>query len=79
MNLSMIYPCFIGSRMLGSTVFPWYFSEVKSFGNEDCLTTALGVAGLALFIVAYDYQVRKEEKLHYLVFFYLIYFSSFLF
>ncbi|URD72763.1 hypothetical protein MUK42_08137 [Musa troglodytarum] len=55
-NLSMIYPCFIGSRMLGSTVFPWYFSEVKSFGNEDCLTTALGVAGLALFIVAYDYQ-----------------------
>ncbi|CAD5190277.1 unnamed protein product [Musa acuminata subsp. malaccensis] len=55
-NLSMIYPCFIGSRMLGSTVFPWYFSEVKSFGNEDCLTTALGVAGLALLIVAYDYQ-----------------------
>ncbi|KAG6529687.1 hypothetical protein ZIOFF_011900 [Zingiber officinale] len=55
-NLSLIYPVLIGSRMLGSTAFPWLFSEAKLLGNEDCLMTAMGVASIALFIVAYDYQ-----------------------
>lgn len=62
-NLSLIYPVLIGSRMLGSTAFPWLFREAKLLGNEDCLMTAMGVAGIALFIVAYDYQVRYSQYL----------------
>ncbi|XP_039121011.1 uncharacterized protein LOC120257643 [Dioscorea cayenensis subsp. rotundata] len=54
-HLSLIYPCFLGSRMLGSTVFPWFFSG-SVLHNEDYLTTAFAVAGLAFSIVAYDYQ-----------------------
>ncbi|KAG0501279.1 hypothetical protein HPP92_001351 [Vanilla planifolia] len=57
-QLSHIYPCFLGSRMLGSTAFPWLTSAASPLHNEDhnLLTAALAVAGLVLSIVAYDYQ-----------------------
>ncbi|XP_073011503.1 uncharacterized protein [Typha latifolia] len=55
-QLSQIYPCFIGSRMLGSTGFPWSYGMTSPVHNEDTLTIAYIVAGMALSIVAYDYQ-----------------------
>lgn len=56
-QLSLIYPCFLASRMLGSAGFPWFYGATAPFQNEDSLTIAYIGAGLALSIVAYDYQV----------------------
>lgn len=55
-HLGLIYPCLMGARMLGSTVFPWLLSGPSSLRIEDCLVYAFTVLGLALSIVAYDYQ-----------------------
>ncbi|AQK51064.1 uncharacterized protein LOC100279893 [Zea mays] len=55
-QLSVIYPCFLASRMLGSAGFPWFYGAIAPFRNEDSLTIAYVGAGLALSIVAYDYQ-----------------------
>ncbi|XP_062192932.1 uncharacterized protein LOC133896359 [Phragmites australis] len=55
-QLSLIYPCFLASRMLGSAGFPWFYGATSPFRNEDSLTIAYIGAGLALSIVAYDYQ-----------------------
>ncbi|KAL6857147.1 hypothetical protein ACP4OV_018529 [Aristida adscensionis] len=55
-QLSLIYPCFLASRMLGSAGFPWFYGATSPFRNEDSLTIAYVAAGLALSIVAYDYQ-----------------------
>ncbi|KAK3122563.1 hypothetical protein QOZ80_8AG0615310 [Eleusine coracana subsp. coracana] len=55
-QLSLIYPCFLASRMLGSAGFPWFYGATSPFQNEDSLTIAYITAGLALSIVAYDYQ-----------------------
>ncbi|KDP32046.1 hypothetical protein JCGZ_12507 [Jatropha curcas] len=54
--LGLIYPCLLGARMLGSTVFPWLLSGPLSLRTEDCLVYAFIVLGIALSIVAYDYQ-----------------------
>jgi hypothetical protein len=43
--------------MLGSAAFPWFYGAMAPLQNEDSLTTAYIAAGLALSIVAYDYQV----------------------
>lgn len=55
-NLSLIYPCFLGSRMLGSTIFPWLFGRTSTLYTDDCLIYAFVVACVSLLIVAYDYQ-----------------------
>ncbi|CAL5000765.1 unnamed protein product [Urochloa decumbens] len=55
-QLSVIYPCFLASRMLGSASFPWFYGPTAPFRNEDSLTIAYVGAGLALYVVAYDYQ-----------------------
>lgn len=55
-QLSVIYPCFLASRMLGSAGFPWFYGATAPLRNEDSLTIAYIGAGLALSIVAYDYQ-----------------------
>ncbi|CAK7337788.1 unnamed protein product [Dovyalis caffra] len=55
-HLGLIYPCLLGARMLGSTVFPWLLSGPLSLRTEDCLVYAFTVLGLVLSIVAYDYQ-----------------------
>ncbi|KAF5961067.1 hypothetical protein HYC85_002276 [Camellia sinensis] len=55
-RLGLIYPCFLGARMLGSTVFPWFFSGPLSLRTEDCLVYVFIVMGFVLSIVAYDYQ-----------------------
>ncbi|XP_020573931.1 molybdate-anion transporter isoform X2 [Phalaenopsis equestris] len=57
-QLSHIYPCFLGSRMLGSTTFPWFSGAASPLHNEDQthLIAAFAVAGLVLSIIAYDYQ-----------------------
>ncbi|CAN6541933.1 unnamed protein product [Malus baccata var. baccata] len=55
-HLGLIYPCFLGSRMLGSTVFPWLNSGLSSLRTEDCLVYAFIMLGLVLSITAYDYQ-----------------------
>lgn len=52
--LGLIYPCLLGARMLGSTVFPWLISA--SLRTEDCLVYAFIMQGLLLSIIAYDYQ-----------------------
>ncbi|CAL5369161.1 unnamed protein product [Camellia sinensis] len=55
-HLGLIYPCFLGARMLGSIVFPWFFSGPLSLRTEDCLVYVFIVTGFVLSIVAYDYQ-----------------------
>lgn len=58
MHLGLMYPCFLGSRMLGSTVFPWLTSGPSPIRTEDCLVYAYIILGLVLSVVAYDYQVE---------------------
>ncbi|KAF0900822.1 hypothetical protein E2562_035319 [Oryza meyeriana var. granulata] len=55
-QLSLIYPCFLASRMFGSATFPWFYGATAPFRNEDSLTIAYITAGISLSIVAYDYQ-----------------------
>ncbi|KAL5099183.1 hypothetical protein RYX36_003510 [Vicia faba] len=55
-QLGLIYPCFLGSRMLGSTLFPCLTSGPSSFRIEDCLIYAYITLAALLSIVAYDYQ-----------------------
>ncbi|XP_054809374.1 uncharacterized protein LOC129311246 isoform X2 [Prosopis cineraria] len=55
-HLGLIYPCFLGSRMLGSTIFPWLTSGPLPIRTEDCLVYAYIILGLVLSIIAYDYQ-----------------------
>ncbi|ONK74051.1 uncharacterized protein A4U43_C03F2280 [Asparagus officinalis] len=55
-SLSLIYPCFLGSKMFGSTIFPWFFGRASSLYIEDCLIYTFIVAALSLLVVAYDYQ-----------------------
>ncbi|KAE8686040.1 prolyl 4-hydroxylase subunit alpha-1 [Hibiscus syriacus] len=52
--LGLIYPCMLGARMLGSTVFPWLIDA--SFQTEDWLTYAFVTQAFLLSIIAYDYQ-----------------------
>ncbi|KAJ6907635.1 hypothetical protein NC651_018151 [Populus alba x Populus x berolinensis] len=63
-HLGLIYPCLMGARMLGSTLFPWLLSGPSSLRIEDCLVYAFTVLGLALSIVAYDYQVCMSLSLN---------------
>uniref|UniRef100_A0A453S2E5 Uncharacterized protein n=1 Tax=Aegilops tauschii subsp. strangulata TaxID=200361 RepID=A0A453S2E5_AEGTS len=62
--LSLIYPCFLVSRMLGSAAVPWFYGAMAPFQNEDSLTTAYIAAGLALSVVAYDYQVHLNAHVY---------------
>lgn len=43
--------------MFGSASFPWFYGTTAPFQNEDSLTIAYVTVGIALSIVAYDYQV----------------------
>jgi hypothetical protein len=56
--LGLIYPCLLGARMLGSTVFPWLISGPSSLRTEDCLVYSFIIMGFVLSIIAYDYQVK---------------------
>ncbi|KAJ4783892.1 Major facilitator superfamily protein [Rhynchospora pubera] len=55
-QLSRLYPLFIGSRVLGSTVFPWFYDTSSPYYSQNSLTSAFAIAGLALSMIAYDYQ-----------------------
>lgn len=55
-HLGMIYPCLVGAKMLGSTMFPWFINGPLPLRTEDCLVYAFVIAGIVLSIVAYDYQ-----------------------
>ncbi|POO00754.1 Molybdate-anion transporter [Trema orientale] len=55
-HLGLIYPCLVGSRMLGSTVFPWLTGGLSSIRTEDYLVYAFIIVGMLLSITAYDYQ-----------------------
>jgi hypothetical protein len=57
-HLGLIYPCLLGTRMLGSTVFPWLISGPLSLRTEDCLVYSFIIMGFVLSIIAYDYQVK---------------------
>jgi hypothetical protein len=57
-HLGLIYPCLLGTRMLGSTVFPWLISGPLSLRTEDCLVYSFIMMGFVLSIIAYDYQVK---------------------
>lgn len=63
MNLSIIYPCLIGSRMVGSTIFPWFSGRASSLYIEDCLIYSFVVSAVSLLTVAYDYQVIPQYKM----------------
>ncbi|GAA0141380.1 transporter [Lithospermum erythrorhizon] len=54
--LGLIYPCFLGARMLGSTAYPWVFSGPISFRADECLGYIFLIMGVLLSIIAYDYQ-----------------------
>lgn len=58
-HLGMIYPCLLGAKMLGSTMFPWFINGPIPLRTEDCLVYVFVIAGIVLSIVAYDYQVRN--------------------
>ncbi|KAF6165247.1 hypothetical protein GIB67_030429 [Kingdonia uniflora] len=55
-HLGLIYPCFFGAKMLGSTAVPWLISGSSPVRTEDSLIVAFLMAGFVLSIVAYDYQ-----------------------
>ncbi|ERN13373.1 hypothetical protein AMTRI_Chr09g41740 [Amborella trichopoda] len=55
-NMGMIYPCLLGARMLGSTAFPWMVTGPFSIRTEDYVIMAFAVAGVMLFVPAFDYQ-----------------------
>ncbi|CAN1269163.1 Poly(A)-specific ribonuclease PARN-like [Linum perenne] len=55
-HLGLVYPCLLGARMLGSTIFPWLLTGPSSLRTEDCLLYAFVVLGISLSVVAYDYQ-----------------------
>ena len=57
MHLGLVYPCLLGSRILGSSLFPWLMGRTSSFRTEDCLLYGFVVSGLVMSIVAFDYQV----------------------
>ena len=50
--------------MLGSAAVPWFYGAMAPFQNEDSLTTAYIAAGLALSVVAYDYQVHHNDRVY---------------
>ncbi|TYG46122.1 hypothetical protein ES288_D11G231100v1 [Gossypium darwinii] len=52
--LGLTYPCLLGARMLGSTLFPWFINA--PLRTEDCLVYAFIIQGLLLSIIAFDYQ-----------------------
>ncbi|XP_078439862.1 uncharacterized protein LOC144710073 [Wolffia australiana] len=54
-NLSLIYPCFLGSRMLGSTAVSWLSGPRSFIPLEDYLSLSFVAAGLSLTMAAYDY------------------------
>ncbi|KAL8528779.1 hypothetical protein ACS0TY_006297 [Phlomoides rotata] len=54
--LGLIYPCLLGSKMLGSTGFPWFFHGPFVLRIEEYLLYVFIIMGLALSVVAYDYQ-----------------------
>lgn len=62
MHLGLVYPCLLGARMLGSTVFPWLISGPSPLRTEDCLVYSFIVLGLVLSIIAYDYQVHISDS-----------------
>ncbi|XP_031116360.1 molybdate-anion transporter [Ipomoea triloba] len=53
--LGLLYPCFLGARMLGSTAFPW-FNGPLSLRTEEYLVYIFILMGSVLSIVAFDYQ-----------------------
>ncbi|KAL0450200.1 UNVERIFIED_CONTAM: hypothetical protein Slati_1576400 [Sesamum latifolium] len=55
-SLGLIYPCFLGSKMLGSTGFPWLFHGPLAIRIEEYLMYAFIIMGSAITVVAYDYQ-----------------------
>lgn len=63
-ELSKLYPLFIGSRVLGSTMFPWFSDTSSPYYSQNSLTSAFAVAGLALSVIAYDYQVLEAAIMY---------------
>ncbi|XP_022977334.1 molybdate-anion transporter-like isoform X2 [Cucurbita maxima] len=55
-HLGLIYPCLLGSRILGSSLFPWLMGGTSSIRTEDCLLYCFVISGLVISIVAFDYQ-----------------------
>lgn len=66
-QLSRLYPLFIGSRVLGSTMFRWFYDTSSPYYSQNSLTSAFAVACLALSIVAYDYQVPETGMIKNLI------------
>ncbi|KAL0377864.1 UNVERIFIED_CONTAM: hypothetical protein Sradi_3091900 [Sesamum radiatum] len=55
-SLGLIYPCFLGSKMLGSTGFSWLFDGPLAIRIEEYLMYAFIIMGIAITVVCYDYQ-----------------------
>ncbi|KAL9257226.1 hypothetical protein AKJ16_DCAP06385 [Drosera capensis] len=56
-HLGLMYPCFMGTRMLGSSLLPWFtMSGLSALRTEDFLLYSFIISGLVLSVMAYDYQ-----------------------
>lgn len=55
-NIGMIYPCLMGSTMLGSLAVSWLLCGPYFTRPEAYLTTAFVTASFSLAVPAYDYQ-----------------------
>ncbi|GAB2259929.1 hypothetical protein Droror1_Dr00010784 [Drosera rotundifolia] len=56
-HLGLMYPCFMGARMLGSSLLPWFTtSGLSALRTEDFILYSFIISGLVLSFVAYDYQ-----------------------
>ncbi|XP_051127051.1 uncharacterized protein LOC127248640 [Andrographis paniculata] len=55
-SLGLLYPCLLGFKMLGCTGFPWMSHGPLATRIEEYLMYAFVVIGVALTVVAYDYQ-----------------------
>lgn len=56
LNLGLIFPCLLGARMLGSTIFPLFIGGEISMRTEEYLLYTFMIMGLILSITAFDYQ-----------------------
>ncbi|CAF1860883.1 unnamed protein product [Brassica napus] len=68
-NPGLIYSCFLGSRMLGSTVFLWLMSGQSLLRLEDCLVYIYATLRIGAFCLThYILQEVRTLETHFCLF-----------